>query len=85
MSRFNAGSSARRAKYLCIGIASILMTACAPSMTRLPTGPSPLVVASCPSSLGTLQDSSFGATSEKLAVVAGVYFRCRAAAMAGGP
>lgn len=83
MSRCSDGLSVRRGMCLFIGIASILLTACAPSMTRLPIGPSPLVMTSCPASLGALRDDSFGATSEKLVWVAGVYFRCRAAAMAG--
>ena len=83
MSRCSDGLSARRAKCLCIGIAGILLTACAPSMTRLPTGPTPLVIASCPETLGMLSDDSFGATAEKLGQVAGVYYRCRAAALAG--
>ena len=30
-----------------------------------------------------LSDDSFGATAEKLGQVAGVYYRCRAAALAG--
>lgn len=44
-----------------------------------PPGPSPLVVASCPK-LTPLLDPSFGATTEKLVEVAGIYYECRAAA-----
>ena len=42
---------------------------------------SPLVRASCPQDLGALPDKSFGATTDKLAEVIGVYRGCRAAAL----
>lgn len=53
-------------------------------MPPSPTGPSPLVIASCPETLGELQNDSFGATTEKLADVAHTYYRCREAALAEG-
>lgn len=43
--------------------------------------PSPLVTASCPM-LTPLTDDSFGATAAKLVEVAGIYYECRAAALA---
>jgi hypothetical protein len=42
----------------------------------------PLVVANCPP-LAPLQDDSFGATTAKLVEVAGIYHKCRAAALKG--
>ena len=78
MSHCSNGLSARRAKFLCIGIAVIALTACDHLMMRSATEPSPLVIASCPETLGQLRDDSFGATAEKLGQVAGIYYRCRA-------
>lgn len=41
----------------------------------------PLIQASCPKTLGTLADDSFGATTRKLGEVAKIYYRCRCAAL----
>ena len=68
---------------LCIVIASSLLTACATSTTPFGTSslqPSPLVVSNCPD-LTPLDDDSFGATKIKLVEVAGIYYKCRAAAL----
>lgn len=81
-----AALSGRRGKFLFIAllVATTQMTACASSMPRLPTGPNPLVIANCPENLGKLDDPSFGATAEKLVQVAGIYYKCRTAAMTEG-
>lgn len=83
MSPCSNASSAKRAKSLSIVIASILVTACCSLMPPSKIEPSPLTVASCPQTLGPLRDDSFGATTEKLAEVAGVYYRCRASVFGG--
>lgn len=41
----------------------------------------PLVVASCPKQLPALADDSFGATTDTLVRVIGIYRECRAAAL----
>lgn len=74
-------SRKRFARTLPTAIAGILLTACATSTPRLP-GVSPLVLANCPRTLGTLEDDSFGATTLKLAAVIEQYFKCRTAAVA---
>jgi hypothetical protein len=43
----------------------------------------PLVESSCPASLGSLNDDTFGATAEKLVEVSGIYYECRAAVFGG--
>ena len=48
------------------------------------TGPSPLVVASCPK-LTPLTDKTFGATARKLVEVSEQYYACREAALASPP
>ena len=83
MSRFAALLSVKSAKNRCMWIAVTMLTACASSIPPSKIGPSPLVTASCPPTLGPLRDDSFGATTEKLTEVAGVYFRCRCAALGG--
>ena len=65
-----------------IAIAAIALTGCAGSMPPSPGGPTALAVASCPP-LTPLAEDSFGATTVKLIEVAGIYHRCRAAALAG--
>lgn len=59
---------------------SLTLTACS-----LPTRPSsaanPLLAVSCPP-LTPLADDTFGATTLKLIEVAGIYHRCRTAALA---
>ena len=60
-------------------IACTLMQGCAVSTKPLPH-PEPLVIASCPD-LTPLADKSFGATTEKLVEVVGIYYECRAAAL----
>lgn len=57
----------------------ILLTACTHSTQRSKTGPSPLVIASCPK-LTPLNDNTFGATTLKLANVVHQYYECRRAA-----
>ena len=64
--------------------ASIVLTGCGGSMPPLPGEVSPLVVANCPASLGILESGTFGETTNKLVEIAGVYYKCRAAAFAGG-
>jgi hypothetical protein len=49
-----------------------------------PPPAAPLVVASCPE-LTPLAGDSFGATTIKLLEVVGMYWQCRAAALAGVP
>jgi hypothetical protein len=61
-------------------IAATALASCSASMPPLPTSPSPLVVANCPS-LSPLTDDSFGATTRKLLEVVETYYRCRAAAL----
>lgn len=46
-------------------------------------GPSPLVVASCPT-ITPLSDDTFGAVTAKVVEVAAIYYECRAAAGVGG-
>lgn len=66
----------RLSRFLCI--ASVLtLQAC--STTSTPPSANPLIEASCPP-LTPLDDPSFGATTRKLVEVAGIYYRCRAAA-----
>ncbi|QOE32797.1 o-spanin [Achromobacter phage Mano] len=73
---------------LCTAIAAFLLTGCASSMRPSQgSGPSPLVVASCPE-LAPIPASSDGTAPmgdgvAKLAEVAGLYRECRAAALAG--
>ena len=60
-------------------LALTLITGCSASTKPL-LHPDPLVIASCPD-LTPLSDKSFGATTEKLVEVAGIYYECRAAAL----
>jgi uncharacterized lipoprotein YajG len=70
-------------KTLCIAIAALLLAGCAASTRPSPeSGPSPLVVSSCPP-LQPLSDDSFGAVVSKLVEVSNTYRECRAAALAG--
>ena len=65
----------------CTASACILMlSGCASIRPSPASGPSPLVLASCPE-LTPLADSTFGATTEKLLQVAGQYRECREAAL----
>ena len=43
----------------------------------------PLLATECPEQLPELTDNTFGGTTEKLVEVAGIYHRCRRAALAG--
>ena len=61
--------------------ATTMATGCASSIRPSPTPPNPLLTVSCPP-LTPLADDSFGATTVKLIEVAGIYHRCRAAALA---
>lgn len=64
-------------------IAVILLAGCGASTMPLQAPKAdPLVVANCPP-LAPLQDDSFGATTAKLVEVAGIYHKCRAAALKG--
>jgi len=83
MSPCSSVLSAKRAKFLSIAIAGILLAACSSLTPPSRIEPSPLTVASCPETLGPVRDDSFGATTEKLAEVAGVYYRCRASIFGG--
>ena len=67
-------------KYLCIAIAATTLSGCSSLTPRLPPAPNPLLTVSCPD-LTPLADDSFGATTLKLIEVAGIYYRCRAAAL----
>jgi hypothetical protein len=79
----SSGRKRRRSpvKSLCTAIVAILLTGCASSIKPSPTPKNPLLVASCPP-LTPLTDDSFGATTLKLVEVAGLYHRCREAALA---
>ena len=63
----------------------ILLTGCGSSIPRYqePPQPTPLQTLSCPASLGTLKDDSFGSTTVKLVEVAGVYYECRKSIFGG--
>ncbi len=67
-------------KFLCIAIASMTLTGCGSSTKLSRPEPNPLLTVSCPE-LTPLTDASFGATTIKLIEVAGLYYRCRAAAL----
>lgn len=74
----------RYARTLFTLIAVTLLVGCARSTMPLQApGPDPLVVANCPKQLPTLQDDSFGATTAMLVELAGIYHKCRAAAVKG--
>jgi hypothetical protein len=67
------------AKCLCTLSAATMLAGCKPLIR-----PSPhrdLIQVACPQ-LTPLTDDSFGATTLKLVEVAGLYYRCRAAALA---
>ena len=57
----------------------LLLTGCA-TPVKLDAG-NPVAVASCPERLPALVDDTFGATVNKLVEVAGIYHKCRAAAV----
>jgi hypothetical protein len=59
-----------------------MLSACSTTHSITKPGPSPLVIASCPM-LTELSDDSFGAVAKKLVEVAGQYYTCRQAALAG--
>ena len=67
----------KQLRRLFIAIALIPLTGCA--LLTKPFTVSPLVIASCPR-LAPLGDATFGATTEKLVEVAGIYYECRRAA-----
>lgn len=83
MSRSPSQRSAKSWKSLFIATAASLLPACATPTPPSPVQPhpSPLVLASCPKSLGSLPDMSMGTLLLKLIEVAGTYHECRAAAM----
>ena len=68
-------------KFLCTVIAVTILPGC--GVLTKPSRPpaNPLIAASCPD-LTPLTDDSFGATTLKLIEVAGIYYRCRTAALA---
>lgn len=77
MSRSDRKPRRLLAKCLCTVSAATMLTACGSSTRHLlPDKPSPLVIASCPTSLVPLTDDSFGATTLKLIEVSGIYYRC---------
>ena len=66
-------------------IVAVTTTACSTMpWHREPPKPNPLITANCPD-LTPLSDDSFGATSLKLIEVAGIYYRCREAALSARP
>lgn len=71
-------------KYLFTVIVATILTGCATSTPRSPDKINPLVKANCPK-LTPLVDDSFGATTLKLVEVAGIYYRCREAALSTQP
>lgn len=62
-------------------LALTMTLGCAPLTKPSPVGVSPLAIALCPE-LTPLNDTSFGATTNKLVEVAGIYHECRTAALA---
>ena len=64
-----------RAALLCL-----LLAGCTTTGDKLDPG-NPVAIASCPEVLPALVDPTFGATANKLTEVAGIYFKCRAAAV----
>ena len=60
----------------------LMGSSCSTTRYAQDVGPSPLVIASCPE-LTPLTDNTFGATTNKLVEVAGQYYECREAALAG--
>jgi hypothetical protein len=79
---FKAGSKLSCAITLSTVSAIMALTGCATSTKHSAAGPDALVIASCPE-LTPLNDGSFGATTTKLVEVAGIYYACREAALAG--
>lgn len=59
-----------------------MLTAC--SAPVKPDAGNPVAVASCPERLPSLVDDTFGATVNKLVEVAGIYHKCRTAAVGSG-
>lgn len=72
----------QRLSFCCV--VALALSGCSTNPSRPDPQPSPLVVANCPE-LTPLADDSFGATTLKLVEVAGIYYRCRAAALAASP
>lgn len=66
----------------CLILPLFFLAGCSTVPSVVNKGPSALVIASCPK-LTPLADDSFGATVDKLAEVAGQYYTCREAALAG--
>ena len=67
-----------------IASTTLLLAACSTQPSRTDHRPNPLLTASCPD-LTPLADDSFGGTTLKLIEVAGIYYRCRTAALAQVP
>lgn len=67
-----------------LGAASLLSACASPTRPLPASGPSPLVIVSCPE-LSPLTDSAMGALLSKLVEVANQYRECRAAALAEKP
>lgn len=61
-------------------IAAIAIAGCGHDQGK-PAAGNPLAIAYCPERLSVLTDDSFGATASKLVEVAGIYHKCRAAAI----
>lgn len=68
--------------YTAIAITLLMSSGCSTMPSRTATQPSPLVVANCPK-LTALPDDTFGASVSKLVEISGIYYKCRAAALAG--
>lgn len=70
-------------RLLALAAVSVALSACSLPV-KLDAG-NPIAVASCPATLPLLTDDSFGATVTKLVEVAGIYHKCRAAAIGTSP
>lgn len=64
-----------RAALLCL-----LLVGCVTTGDKLDQG-NPVAIAACPKVLPALTGDTFGDTANKLVEVAGIYFKCRAAAI----
>lgn len=69
----------QHARRIIVTGAIFLLAACSIPV-KLDAG-NPVAVAACPASLPPLTDDTFGATVAKLVEVAGIYHKCRAAAV----
>lgn len=61
-------------------LVAVLIPGCVTTGDKLDPG-NPVAVASCPETLPALTGDTFGDTATKLIEVAGIYFKCRRAAI----